>query len=335
MRLRFATLVRGVASLALTAGALACAPGTAAAEVVSAAAVLTPPAPAVVTTANPVRADVSFGTAFSSIDSICFTLSYENETVEPGEEIDVGFPPVENFGGFIAYQGGAVGQPAGGPGSAQNTVCIGPAHSQTALFLDGQQDMYILDGYPPPTGSLVLTAVRVVVDGTPTGAMHDTTPPAVIVPGDLTLDATGPDGAKVLYSASAQDDVDGALSPVCSPASGSTFAIGSTAVGCSATDAAGNTGTGRFTVTVLGAEAQLARLVDDVIDGFGLPPAMAGPLKQRLNAVIAADSTAEQCRGLSLFIAAVRAVGRNPRFAVTAARLVADAERIRAVLDCG
>ena len=36
----------------------------------------------------------------------------------------------------------------------------------------------------------------------------------------------------------------------CSPASGTTFALGTTTVTCSATDAAGNTGTNTFTVEV-------------------------------------------------------------------------------------
>jgi HYR domain len=328
-----AILIRTVTGLVLTMGGLLCTPGFASAAIFPATATLTPSAPALVTTASPVRADVTFGTSFSSIESICMTLSYENEVLEPGEGIDVGFPPVVDFGGFIGYQGGAVGQRAGA-GNAQNTICLSGAHPQAALFLDGQQDMYVLDGYPAPTGSLVLTSFRVVLDGTPAGVPQDTTKPTLIVPGDLTVDAIGPDGASVLYSASAQDDVDGAIAPECSPASDSTFAIGSTAVTCSATDAAGNTGTAGFTVTVLGAQAQLERLAGEVIDALRLAPAIAGPLKQRLSAIIAAVSTAEKCRGLSLFIAAARVLGRDPRFADTTAELVADAERIRAVLDC-
>ena len=80
--------------------------------------------------------------------------------------------------------------------------------------------------------------------------VQDTKPPTLTLPSDITAEATGPAGAAVSYSASASDLVDGSVSPSCSPASGSTFALGTTTVNCSATDAHGNTATGSFTVTV-------------------------------------------------------------------------------------
>ena len=73
----------------------------------------------------------------------------------------------------------------------------------------------------------------------------------VTPPADVTTPSTGPDGAVVDYdAATAVDDRDGPLVPDCSPPSGSLFAIGTTTVTCSATDAAGNTGEATFTVTV-------------------------------------------------------------------------------------
>ncbi len=80
--------------------------------------------------------------------------------------------------------------------------------------------------------------------------VRDTTPPALTVPGNLTAEATGASGAAVTFSASATDLVSGAITPVCTPASGSTFPLGTTTVTCTATDAAGNNGTGTFQVTV-------------------------------------------------------------------------------------
>jgi hypothetical protein len=81
--------------------------------------------------------------------------------------------------------------------------------------------------------------------------VQDTTPPAVSVPANQVAEATGPSGAVVSYPATtAVDVVDGAVTPTCTPASGSTFALGITTVTCSATDAAGNLGTATFTVTV-------------------------------------------------------------------------------------
>ncbi|MHB8651344.1 MAG: HYR domain-containing protein, partial [Gaiellaceae bacterium] len=78
----------------------------------------------------------------------------------------------------------------------------------------------------------------------------DTTPPALSLPSAITAEATGPSGAVVSYSASASDLVDGPVTPVCSPASGSTFPLGTTTVTCTATDAAGNHSSGTFSVTV-------------------------------------------------------------------------------------
>jgi len=79
----------------------------------------------------------------------------------------------------------------------------------------------------------------------------DTTPPDVTVPADITVTATKPAGADVSWNiADAVDIVDGAITPTCTPASGSTFGHGTTPVSCEATDAAGNTGSNGFSVTV-------------------------------------------------------------------------------------
>ena len=78
----------------------------------------------------------------------------------------------------------------------------------------------------------------------------DAIAPVLSVPASFAIEATGPDGAVVNFSATAIDDLSGALVATCAPASGSTFPIGPTNVACSATDAGGNVGTATFTVTV-------------------------------------------------------------------------------------
>lgn len=84
-----------------------------------------------------------------------------------------------------------------------------------------------------------------------TGAAPDTIAPTITVPSDITQEATSPQGSEVTYEVSAEDNVDGSIDDVsCNPASGSTFPLGETTVECTATDAAGNTGTGSFTVTI-------------------------------------------------------------------------------------
>jgi hypothetical protein len=78
----------------------------------------------------------------------------------------------------------------------------------------------------------------------------DTTAPVITGPGNLTAEATSPAGAVVTFTATAVDDVDGPVSVLADPASGSTFALGSTVVDLGASDAAGNIATASFNVTV-------------------------------------------------------------------------------------
>lgn len=79
----------------------------------------------------------------------------------------------------------------------------------------------------------------------------DGTPPALTLPAGVVEEATGPSGATVNYAVSATDNVDPAPVVVCAPASGSVFPLGSTTVGCTATDAAGLSTVGSFTVDVV------------------------------------------------------------------------------------
>jgi hypothetical protein len=60
----------------------------------------------------------------------------------------------------------------------------------------------------------------------------------------------GAERARVTYTVTARDEVDGAVPASCRPRSGSRFRIGRTVVNCSATDGSGNTATARFTITV-------------------------------------------------------------------------------------
>lgn len=78
----------------------------------------------------------------------------------------------------------------------------------------------------------------------------DTTPPVITAPADITAEATSAAGAVVTYTATALDNVDGPVPVSESPASGSTFPIGTTVVHLAAHDAAGNTATASFNVTV-------------------------------------------------------------------------------------
>jgi hypothetical protein len=77
-------------------------------------------------------------------------------------------------------------------------------------------------------------------------------PPTLHLPANQLFEATGPSGAVATYAVTADDA--GVLLPaqatVCWPASGSTFALGSTTVTCTATNPLGVSATGSFVVRV-------------------------------------------------------------------------------------
>jgi uncharacterized repeat protein (TIGR01451 family) len=85
---------------------------------------------------------------------------------------------------------------------------------------------------------------------TTTPAQPDTVGPTLSIPASITVEATAPSGAAVIYTASGLDDVDGSVPVSCIPPSGSTFPVGTSVVTCKATDKAGNTSASTFTVTV-------------------------------------------------------------------------------------
>jgi hypothetical protein len=78
----------------------------------------------------------------------------------------------------------------------------------------------------------------------------DTTGPAIITPGDLTVAASTFTGANVTFEVSAVDAVSGNAAATASPAPGSLFPIGATLVTVTASDAVGNPSTATFTITV-------------------------------------------------------------------------------------
>jgi uncharacterized protein with FMN-binding domain len=75
-------------------------------------------------------------------------------------------------------------------------------------------------------------------------------PPTFTPPANIVTPATSGAGAVVTFSAAGNDVEDGSIPAVCAPASGSTFAVGSTTVNCTVTDSKGAMASGTFTVTV-------------------------------------------------------------------------------------
>ena len=142
---------------------------------------------------------------------------------------------------------------ASGPGGAEVTYQVSATDA-----VDGSVPVTCV----PPSGSVFPMGTTEVhcsatdsssntTDGEFSVTVRDTTAPALTLPGPITTSATSPAGAVVTYEATATDTVDGAVTESCTPASGSTFAIGTTTVTCVAVDAAGNESSGSFTVQVL------------------------------------------------------------------------------------
>jgi hypothetical protein len=164
----------------------------------------------------------------------------------------------------------------------------------------------------------------------------DTTAPVVTVPADMTVDATGKAGATVSYTASASDDVDPSPSLTCVPASGSVFPIGTTTVTCTATDDAGNSASATFSVHVRDAGEQIVALIDKTLAFLDLPslgPVLKARLTTAANALIAGNKAAA-CTALNLYKLAVQAAPASAFTPVEKSKLIADANRIRAVIGC-
>ena len=160
----------------------------------------------------------------------------------------------------------------------------------------------------------------------------DTTPPEIVGTADLTANATSPAGATVEYmeGLGALDDTDLNPTLVCTPTSGSQFAIGQTSVTCVATDASGNTRRSEFWVFVLGAPDQLSNLravLDGVVPGTSLADKV-----DRAKATLDAGDVPETRSILSAFINEVRAQSGKKLDVETASAWIADATRIQAVL---
>jgi hypothetical protein len=164
-------------------------------------------------------------------------------------------------------------------------------------------------------------------------AAADTTPPILTVPTAVSADATGPNGAIVTYSARATDAVDGAVTPDCSPASGSTFPIGDTTVTCSATDSSHNRSAGQtFVVHVRGALEQLAAL-RTALTGYGPGASLDAKLRIAIGRVAVGD-TRGACASLQAVANEVD-VQAGKKLSVPIASSAAFAvDRIAAVVGC-
>jgi uncharacterized repeat protein (TIGR01451 family) len=233
------------------------------------------------------------------------------------------------------------------PDSPVSVEATGPTGATVAYSVSATDDTdgpVPVDCSPPSGGTFGLGSTE--VDCTASDAagnvahasfdvlVRDTTGPDVHVPADITVDATSPKGAVVAYTAFAVDLVDGLVPVVCVPASGSTFPIGATAVGCAAFDSRGNEGQATFKVTVRGAADQLGDLEAYVAQNAAGPGTSLLTKIQAAIAAVNAQNNANACGDLKALINEANAQSGKKLTAGQAATIVGDANRIRAVLGC-
>ena len=164
----------------------------------------------------------------------------------------------------------------------------------------------------------------------------DNQPPAITCPVAQVIDATGPSGAVATFSPTVSDNCPGAIGVSCTPASGSTFPIGSTSVSCSATDGSGNSSSCGFTVTVKGAAGQISALVT-LVNSFNLPAGIQNSFVAKLQNALAsinAGNVTAACNQLNAFINETQAQSGKALTVDQANQLITSANRIKAVIGC-
>ena len=129
--------------------------------------------------------------------------------------------------------------------------------------------------FPLGATSVTITAIDSsgnTATGTFTVTVADTTAPVIAAQPDLVVEATDAFGAVVTFTPTATDTV-GTPVVTTSPVSGSTFPVGTTTVTVTAKDAANNTATSTFTVTVVDTTAPVIAAQPDLVveatDAFG------------------------------------------------------------------
>jgi len=181
------------------------------------------------------------------------------------------------------------------------------------------------------TNSPVSQSFTVTVNDTDLGLTN--------LPTNLTVNATSPQGATVTYTPPTVVDEDSPLPPVnCTPASGSTFAIGTTTVTCTVSDSddTPSSVSQSFTVTVNGAATQVSALIS-LVNSFHLPGGIQTSFDSQLQAVqadLADNNTAQACSDLTSFINHVQAQSGKHLTVSQANQLIAAATNIKKVLGC-
>ena len=185
--------------------------------------------------------EVTIENAVGSSTPGCEPECFIPSTVTIKADTEVTFLNTDNAA-HTAYSGSA----ATGPDGYWDSSLIMAGGSYTVSFEDFEPGTY-------PYACMVhpwMEGTIIVEDGSTSSTPADTVPPTVLVPDDITLQTEDQNGASATFNPQAIDNIDELITPTCSPASGSVFAIGTTEVVCTATDSSGNTSSNSFNVII-------------------------------------------------------------------------------------
>jgi hypothetical protein len=136
------------------------------------------------------------------------------------------------------------------PGDETNAVRVDAYGAHLDVWVNGLKVISVVDPHPLVAGGIGLRGIwesRPLFDNV---RVTEIGPPAISVPANLTVEATGPDGAAAEFTAEAVDWTGEPVTTACSPPSGTVLPFGASTVTCQAVDALGQVGAASFVVTV-------------------------------------------------------------------------------------
>lgn len=232
----------------------------------------------------------------------------------------------------------SVGTDPGRPSASVNPGSAAASDNCPGVAVSGSRSDGQLVTAPFPVGVTTITWTATDGSGNKRSAeqqvrVADLEAPMFTVPASLTVDATTPSGAVVVYTAVATDNV-GVASFACTPPSGGTFPIGTETVACAAADAAGNTAHAAFRVTVKGAQQQITDFEGEVA-GLDLQDGTETSLEQKLDAALRSLGSGQRDAAVGQLQALINQVNAQVGKKITitdAAILIARARQILAVI---
>jgi hypothetical protein len=309
------------------------------------------PIPSLGAGSHAVSASYSGTTDFGA--STSFAPSQQSDTVQvqpdtdpPAVTVTAPSPPAGQNGYFNLHDLAVTGAIAvnvsasDGSGTVTDIACT---DNGTAIAVAGES------GANPRTGTISLStngthAVSCTATdsagnsgGPSTATVNiDSTAPALTIPvHPVIVNATDPSGALVSSYPTQASDSDPGDSPSvsCNPPAPHQFAIGDTNVTCQAVDQAGNSSPVQQSVVhVAGAGEQLDNLAI-AVQGVGPGNSLSAKVANADRELDQGDTCAA-CAQLTAFINQVTALAGKKIPANQAAQLIADAQRIKAVIGC-